>query len=225
MSLQNILHNARMRLLSDPFAKEMMISQMCKVAIKRITNLRTVERSDEARKIVLETSDELIKYWKSDVQNPIYIHAIALLYIETEDFDYGVKIIKVFTETLSCDTIDLTTCYLDLGRLYSLLGGFPMEELECYVQAYKSVGPPNGKFPATRKDKAKCCYCIFKLAEWLQQDEIASLYRLKCESLVDGVKLNYEFAANDFFADRRDEPTPEVVARVNTLLKGYDILL
>lgn len=224
MSLQNILQAARMRLFSDPFAKEMMISQMCEVAIKRITNLRAVDRSDEARKVALETSEELVKYWKSDIQNPTYIHAIALLYIKTEDFDYGVKIIKAFTETISCNTIDLTTCYLDLGKLYSLLGGFPMEELECYIQAFKSVGPTNGKFPATRKDKAECCYCIFKLAEWLQQEEIASWYRLKCENLTDGVKLNYEFAANDFFEDRRDEPTPEVVARVNALLKGYDIL-
>jgi hypothetical protein len=186
--------------------------------------LRTVDRSDEARKVALETADELVKYWKSDVQNPVYIHAIALLYMKTDDFDCGVKIIKAFTEKLSGNTIDLTTCYLDLGRLYSLLGGFPMEELECYVQAYKSVGPPKGKFPATRKDKAECCYCIFKLAEWLQQDKIASWYRLKCENLTDGVKLHYDFAANDFFADRRDQPTPEVVARVNALLKGYDIL-
>lgn len=224
MSLQKILQSARIKLFSDPYTKGIMISQMCESATKRIINLRAVDHFEEAVKVTTETRDELVKYWKSDFQNPLYIHAIMSLYKETEDFDSGIDIIKIFVESLSGATLDLTTCYLDLGKLYSLRGGSPLEELECYIKAYQSVGPEDGKFPATRKDKAECCYRIYKLAEWLKHEKLSKKYKDKCEELSFGVKLNYAFAANDFFADRSGEPTPEAIARVNALLEGQEIL-
>lgn len=223
MNLRKKLELTRFKLLNDPYAKEVIIAQRCENFVKRINNLRAVDRSDEARKVSIEAVDEIKEYWKYDLQNPVYIHAVALIYMKTEDYVFGIEYLNIFIENISNVTIDLTTCYLDLGKLYSLIGDCPHDELACYVKAFKATAPRDGKFPATRKLKAECCFCISKLAEWLKKSELATFHKQKSEELSDGVNLDYNFSANDFFKDRTDEPTPETIARVNAMLKLVDL--
>jgi len=216
------LAKSKEKLLRDAAAREFMIAAENEATIKRIGNLCIVGRSQDAEALMTKEFGRLIEHWKEDGKNPFYMHLMAKTALFSGILEPAAKILEMTIKKLSCE-IDMTLIYLDLGMLYRAMGRSSEEQLKCFREAINAVAPKGGKHVASRREKSEAHYQAYKAAVSLQQLELAHWHLGQAEEFAGGVKLEYEFAANDFFEDRTLYPTPEIMQRVTACMEKFKV--
>jgi len=224
MKTDTILNRAFRKLFGDPLVRESLIVAENEYYIKRIVNLNAVNRHLEAGNWFAELIEVLLSYWKKDPQNPLYLHLLSMAAKDTGFANRCASIIQLAISKISGKNMDFTQVFLDLGMLYRVSGKTSAEELDCYIKSVNSVPPENGCFAATRKLKSEACYRAYIIAKEIGLAEQANYYFKKAELLSDGIKLQYDFASKVFYSDDLGLMTPELIARVNSRIEGFDVL-
>jgi hypothetical protein len=84
-------------------------------------------------------------------------------------------------------TLDLTSLYTDLGRVYQHLGADPKRELQCYEMAADAKAPKSCKFPATPQQKAKAHESACSVCMRIGDRERATFHAKRARELVPDV--------------------------------------
>lgn len=183
-------------LANDPtFKKGMLVTQLEYVK-KEVENLRAVGRSKEARMRISNYLKECLQEWKKEPQNPVYLTLIANASISLGELDAGVETLNIVIQSNEPKTfMDLTTVYMDLGRIHHQQRNNPEKEYWAYNMATLCKAPAKCKFCANSSDKAKAHYFAHLCASRINKNKEADFHDKMMRKLVphlnwdDGIEV------------------------------------
>lgn len=178
-------------LTNDPtFKKGMSVTQLEYVK-KEVENLRAVGRSKEAGMRISNYLKECLQEWKKEPQNPVYLTLIANASISLGELDAGEKTLNVVIQSNEPKTfMDLTTVYMDLGRIHHQQRNDPEKEYWAYNMATLCMAPAKCKFSANSSDKAKAHYFAQMCASRIGKEKEAKYHDKMMRNLVPN--LNWD---------------------------------
>ena len=171
-----------------PVVRKVMLEMKLEFLQKQIANLRAVGREADADKAITTFLLEVLQEWKREPHNPIHLSTLANSAIMLGALEAGKGWLKiVIEENEKTPFLDLTTVYMDLGRIYHRLRNNPEKELWCYHMATEAIPPNNCKFPATKRHKAKAHNFAYMCANRIGNQEHVEFHDRKRRELAPEV--------------------------------------
>jgi tetratricopeptide (TPR) repeat protein len=180
----------------DPHIRKILLRGLSEFAGKEAANLRAVGRNEDADKRIGEYLQMVFQEFKNEPQNPRHLSLLTDVALKLDAVEAAIKTLESVIEANDHFSLDLTSIYTDLGRLYH--GGDQKRELWCYEMAASAKSPPGCKFPATRQQKAKAhqfaSFVYVRLTDWGRADSHAK----KAQELVPEVNWEDQNQINKF---------------------------
>jgi len=171
----------------NPEMRSYLLHASSEVVAKQAENLRAVGRDDDAFKVVKEAVGRAFAQFKNEPDNPEHLSWLTGMAIELGAPELAKLTLEQVIEGSQHFTLDLTSLYTDLGRVYQHLGADPKRELQCYEMAADAKAPDRCRFPATPQQKAKAHQLAYSVCQRLGDGERASSHAKKARQLVPSV--------------------------------------
>lgn len=172
----------------DPEMRKYFMQASCELVAKQAQNLRAVGREDDAFKVVKDfVAGKAFVAFKNEPDNPQHLSLLTDAAITLGAPELAKLALEPVIEGSQHFTLDLTTLYADLGRVYHELGADPQRELHCYQMAVDAKAPDRCRFPATPQQKAKAHELARSLCARLGSSDRANFHAKMARDLVPGV--------------------------------------
>jgi tetratricopeptide (TPR) repeat protein len=170
-----------------PEARQYLLHASCEVTAKQAENLRAVGREDDAFNVIKEHVGRVLAQFKNEPDNPQHLDLLTDVAIELGAPELAKLTLEPVIEGSQHFTLDLTSLYMDLGRVYQHLGADPKRELQCYEMAADAKAPDRCRFPATPQQKAKAHQLAYSVCQRLGDRDRASSHAKKARQFVPSV--------------------------------------
>ena len=169
--------------------------QKAKLAVKKeyiqkqVANLRAVGRQADAGEAARAFLSELFDQWTGEPENPAHLTSFTNNALIFNELEFGKEMLKVVIEKTQkhAFSLDLTTVYLDLGRIYHQLRANGDKELWCYHMATEAPPPAGCKFPASNAQKAKAHLFALSSAQVAGNQEHIKWHEYKFKEMAPGI--------------------------------------
>lgn len=181
---------------------ELLLPAEMEYAEKQINNLRAVGRDDDARKLASEYLDRLFKDYKAAPANPTQLRLFTTASIRFHELEFGKKTLEgIIQANEQHPFVDLTLIYFYLGTIHHQLQSDPEKELWCYEMAIKAEPPPNCKYVASQRMKARAHLFAAGPANRLKRFDLCDWHDAECQRLVPEVNFGDLSAKMGFVQD------------------------